>query len=236
VCSVRGFGMEKGKDYLQNFSLTPFITIVLIITSITTVNDLEIYSIDIEQSFLQDDKLMEEVNDRYFINPSPESPDANKDIVYEVLRPLYGNPSSPRALHKTMDTFFKSEGFDTIGFEESVWKSVGGGKYVEVIHVSGHVDDCLIVCKSKGMMASFKKEILTRFIGTDEGEVTEYLVCDLIRDLSTKSVTIVQKGYSECVLKTFGMWDFKPCATPLDTNVFGEHDETRSRVCKFSVE
>ncbi len=57
-----------------------------------------------------------------------------------------------------------------------MWKSVGGGKYVEVIYVSAHVDDCLIACKSKDMMVSFKKEILTRFIGTDEGEVTKYLV------------------------------------------------------------
>jgi hypothetical protein len=43
------------------------------------------------------------------------------------------------------------------------------------------VDDCLIARKSKDIMAAFKKEILTRFIGTDEGEVTEYLGCELIR-------------------------------------------------------
>jgi hypothetical protein len=67
-------------------------------------------------------------------------------------------------------------------------------------------------------MTSFKKEVLTRFIGTDEGEVTEYLGYELIRDRSAKSGTIVQKGYAECVLKTFGMWDCKPCATPLNTN------------------
>jgi hypothetical protein len=133
-----------------------------IITSIAG-NDLELHSIDIEQAFLQADKLMEGVNVLYFINPPPRSPDANnKDIVYEVLRPLYGNPSSPRALHKTMDAFFKSEGFDTIGFEESVWKRAGGGKYAEDIYVSAHVDDCLIACKSKDIMAAFKKEILTR--------------------------------------------------------------------------
>jgi hypothetical protein len=216
---VRGFEMEKGKDYLQNFSPTPGIAIARIITSIAAANDLELHSIDIEQAFLQADKLMEGVNGRYFINPPPGSPDANnKDIVYEVLRPLYGNPSSPRALHKTMDAFFKSEGFDTIGFEESVWKRVGGGKYAEDIYVSAHVDDCLIACKSKDIMAAFKKEILTRFIGTDEGEVTEYLGCELIRDRSAKSATIVQKGYAERVLKTFGMWDCKPCSTPLDAN------------------
>ena len=74
----------------------------------------------------------------------PGAQDANnKDIVYEVLRPLYGNPSSPRTLHKTMDAFFKSEGFDTIGFDESVWKRAVGGKYAEDIYVSAHVDDCL---------------------------------------------------------------------------------------------
>jgi hypothetical protein len=67
-------------------------------------------------------------------------------------------------------------------------------------------------------MSVFKKEILTRFVGTDEGEVTEYLGCELIRDRSAKTLTIVQKGYTECVLKTFGMWDCKPCATPLDAN------------------
>ncbi len=78
-----------------------------------------------------------------------------------------------------MDAFFKSEGFDTIGFEESA----GGRKYAEDVYVSSHVDDCLIVCKSKDIMAAFRKI-----------------------------------GYAERVLKTFGMWDCKPCATPLDAN------------------
>ena len=67
-------------------------------------------------------------------------------------------------------------------------------------------------------MTDFKKEILTWFVGTDEREVTEYLGCELISDRSAKTAKIVQKGYAERVLKTFGMWDCKPCATPLDAN------------------
>jgi hypothetical protein len=87
--SVKTGAMEKGKDYLQNFSPTPGIAIARIITSISAVNDLELHSIDIDQAFLQADRLMEGVNDRYFINPPPGRPDVNnKDIVYEVLRPL----------------------------------------------------------------------------------------------------------------------------------------------------
>jgi hypothetical protein len=38
------------------------------------------------------------------------------------------------------------------------------------------MDDCLIACKSKDIIAACKKEILTRFVGTDEGEITEYRI------------------------------------------------------------
>ena len=34
-----------------------------------------------------------------------------------------------------MDAYFKYEGFDTIGFEESVWVRPAGGKYSEDIYV-----------------------------------------------------------------------------------------------------
>jgi hypothetical protein len=46
----------------------------------------------------------------------------------------------------------------------------------------------------------------------------EYLGCELIRNRSAKTAKIVQRGYAERVLRTFGMWDCKPCATPLDAS------------------
>ncbi len=103
-------------DYDDNFSPTPGIALARIMVSLVTTNNLELHSVDIEQAFTKADKLPGGVNGRYFINPPSGIPDSgNRDIVYEVLSPLYGNPSSPRVLHKTMNAFFKSEGFDTIG-------------------------------------------------------------------------------------------------------------------------
>ena len=65
--------------------------------------------LNIEQAFSQADKLPEGVNGRYFIQPPPGSPDANnRDFVYEVCSPVYGNTSSPRALHQTFDAYFMS--------------------------------------------------------------------------------------------------------------------------------
>jgi hypothetical protein len=189
---VRGFEMEKGVDYVDNFSPTPGLAVALrLMMSLAIANDMELHKIDIEQAFLQADKLDEGVNGRYFINPPPGSPEAgNKNIVYEVLRPLYGSPSSPRALHKTMDAYFKSEGFDTIGFEESVW-----------------------------VLAEFKAHMLDRFIGTDEGDVTEYRGCELVRDRKARTGQLIQAGSAERVLRVFNMWECNPVATPLDPNV-----------------
>jgi hypothetical protein len=64
-----------------------------------------------------------------------------------------------------MDAYVKSEGFDTIGFEESVLVRPAGGKYSEEIHVSCHIDDlihdCLVSCKSLTVMAEFKAHMLS---------------------------------------------------------------------------
>ena len=69
------------------------------------------------------------------------------------------------------------------------------------------------------MTLKFKQELLTRFQGTDEGEVKEYLGCEVIRDRAARTGKMVQAGYAERVLRTFGMWDCNPVLTPLDPNV-----------------
>jgi hypothetical protein len=113
--------MEKGVDFDDSFSPTPGLAVGRFILSLAVANDYGLHACDIEQAFLQADKLAEGVNGRYFIQPPPGSPDANnRDVVYEVCRSLYGKPSSPRALHKTLDAYFMSEGFEHVGFEESV--------------------------------------------------------------------------------------------------------------------
>ena len=65
----------------------------------------------------------------------------------------------------------------------------------------------------------FKQELLTGFQGTDEGEVKEYLGSEVIRDRAARTGKMVQEGYAERVLRTFGMWDCNLVLTPLDPNV-----------------
>ena len=142
---------------------------------------------------MQADWIPEGVNSRVFITSPPGCEEDDPEIVYEVLRPLYGIPSSARALHLTLDSWFKGEGFSNTGFETSVWFRKAGGEFGGDLIVSAHIDDCLMACSDRDVLERFKKKFLSCFDGTDEGPVTQYLGCELIRDAEAKMGTLRQK-------------------------------------------
>jgi len=65
-------------------------------------------------------------------------------------------------------------------------------------------------------MRKFKSALLQSFTGTDEGPVTKYLGCQLIRDRPNRTSQLVQTAYTEHLLRTFDMWDeLHTIATPM---------------------
>ena len=207
---------DKVGDYECSFAPVPHATVGRMIMAIAVAEDEECDAVDLTQAFIQADRLDEGVNGRWFMTPPPGSEEDDPDVVYEVLRPLYGIPSSARALNVTLDTWLKSEGFKTVGFEDSVWVRPAGGKYSARITMSSHIDDNLISCKSRKVLNQFKKEFLTRFDGTDEGPVTQYLGCEFIRDRTRRTGELRQSAYAQKVLKKFEMWNCNPVKTPLE--------------------
>jgi hypothetical protein len=57
---VRGFQMEKGVDFDDSFSSTPGFAVGRFMLSLAVANDYELHACDIEQAFLQADKLPED--------------------------------------------------------------------------------------------------------------------------------------------------------------------------------
>ena len=79
-------------------------------------------------------------------------------------------------------------------------------------------DQLLYVSIDRKQRGGKEVTLIEGFVGTDEGEVTQYLGCELIRDRKARTAKLVQSGYAERVLKTFGMWNCKSVSTPLDSN------------------
>ena len=118
---VMGNRMEKGEDFVDAFAPVPRATAARILLSIAAANGYEIHSCDFTQAFIQGEwEALPEAMPQVFIKPPPgwtEEP----GVVYEVLRPLYGIPSSARALHFTLDAWLQQNKFVKSNFEESVW-------------------------------------------------------------------------------------------------------------------
>jgi hypothetical protein len=60
-----------------------------------------------------------------------------------------------------------------------------------------------LVAQSRPVLNEFKKALLKRFQGTDEGPVEQYLGCQRIRDRPHRVSKLVQTAYFERLLKTF---------------------------------
>eukprot|EP00961_Rhodomonas_salina_P159461 2147337-Rhodomonas_salina.1 len=116
---VMGNQMKKGEAYVDAFAPVPRSTAGSILMSMAAALDLEMHCVDFSQAFIQAEwSALPEKAPQFFIRP-PSGWDEEPGVVYEVLRPLYGIPSSARALHFTLDKWMKSEGFTQSGFEDS---------------------------------------------------------------------------------------------------------------------
>eukprot|EP00961_Rhodomonas_salina_P056825 763673-Rhodomonas_salina.2 len=84
---------------------------------------------------------------------------------------------------------------------------------------ASHIDDMLMACESINTLKDFKSEFLTRFEGTDEGEVTTYLGCELIRDRANQSINFRQAVYPRKILQLYGEWEKPAVKTPMEAGV-----------------
>ncbi len=85
--------------------------------------------------------------------------------------------------------------FVKTGFEESVWVRHAEADYKFSIYMSAHIDDTLILCEDIAALPQFKNTFFTSFEGPDEGEVTEYLGCNIEHDRECCTLTIKQSAY-----------------------------------------
>eukprot|EP00961_Rhodomonas_salina_P049307 662240-Rhodomonas_salina.1 len=71
----------------------------------------------------------------------------------------------------------------------------------------------------KDTLECFKTAFLTRFEGTDEGDVTTYLGGELIRDRQNRTITYSQSVYARKILQIYCAWDKPAVKTPLEAGI-----------------
>lgn len=197
-------------DSADTFSATPSPTEVRTLISLAVQNNYALHSIDISQAFVQADALPEDAH--LYIHP-PQGSDEPPGTVWKLHRPLYGLAVAPRAWSETLKRFLIEYGFKPVNFSDAsfTWSNSSNTSHMSLVY---HVDDILISFSNDEDGEEFKRAILKRFSGTDEGSIKRYLGIDFSRN--NEKLFMSQEVYARDILSRFEMNDCNPCSTPLD--------------------
>jgi hypothetical protein len=115
--------------------------------------------VDLTQGFIQAD--LPKGGKTIYITPSQEW-EEDPDTVYEVKNPLHVMPHSGRCLHKTWSQWLKSEGFESVGYEKSMWVKKDGDQQ---IMLWTHVDDSFVTASREVTLINFRNRMLSSYGG-----------------------------------------------------------------------
>jgi hypothetical protein len=207
---VRGDQQYPKPDAADTFSSTPSPTEIRTLISLAVQNNWALHSLDISQAFLQADELP--ADSEIYVRP-PQGSKEPPGTIWKLRRPLYGLSVAPRAWTDTLKRFLTEYGFKPVNNSDTVfaWTNSESSQHMQLVY---HVDDILLSFSHDECGSAFKRALLTRFKGTDEGSVRRYLGTVIKR--TDTQIHISQEEYSREILDRFDMSDCNACSAPLD--------------------
>jgi hypothetical protein len=194
--------MSKDKGEFTNaFAPVSHLSGVRCCMSTATAMKWKAVGVDLTQGFIQAELLKD--GKAIYISPPPGHVE-ERDVVYQVLKPLYGMPHSGRCLHVTWSNWLENQGFKRAGYEGAMWSRKD--KDGDTILVATHVDDIIVTGSDDNKTDIFVRELLDRFDGTCERNLTEMLGMEWERYIEAGTSVLHQRAFTEKLLKVFGFW------------------------------
>jgi hypothetical protein len=138
-----------------------------------------------------------------------------EEMIYKLLKSLYGLKQALKQWHEKFDRTLTSAGFIVNETEKYMYYRFGG---VEGVILCLYVDDILIFRTSLNVIKEVKDFLSQNFVMNDMGGADVILNIKLVTE-SNGGVTLSQSHYVEKVLSRFGYNDCKPISTPCDASV-----------------
>ena len=175
--------------------------------AIVVIHNFEIHQMDVKTTFLNGD-LDKEI---YMEQPEGFVVKEQEKKVCRLIKSLYGLKQAPKQWHEKFVYIMLSNGFKINECDKCVYVKSTNDSHVIICL---YVDDMLIMGTNKNIVNSTKKMLRSKFDMKDLG------LADVILGIKVKKnhegYVLTQSHYVESVLKRFGHYDSKPCATPFD--------------------
>lgn len=133
---AKGYAQEHGIDYEEVYApVTRLETVRLLLASVK--NDWQVHHLDVKTAFLNG----EITQDVYVMQPEGFEKQGKENLVYKLVKALYGLRQAPRAWYTKLNQSLESLGFKRCQYENAVYtKGEGDESLVLVVYV----DDILV--------------------------------------------------------------------------------------------
>ena len=189
---VLGF-MQPDEDAGETFAPVAKFTTFRILMAIACALDLEISASDVATAFLN-----AVLTDPIYIYP-PRSLGFPPNVVWKLLKNLYGLKGAPRGWNATLHAFLLELGFIQSVMDPCLY-------FIAGLWVLVWVDDCLKV-GTREATTWFEGKCDERFSMTHVETVEMFVGIEISRDRPSRTLELHQKGYNDKVLKKFSMVD-----------------------------
>lgn len=132
-----------------------------------------------------------------------------------LRKSLYGTKQAARQWNKTLDDFFRNNGFVRSDADPCLYMRMTSSEYSAVVV---YVDDMIVVSKDSVGEHKIIEELNTNFSIKELGEPRFILGIEVARDRNAQTISLSQRGYIIQIAEQFGLIESKPVYLPADAN------------------
>ena len=189
---AQGFSQQEGIDYEETFAPTVRKESLRIYLAIVAALDLELHQMDVVAAYLVSDL---EAEGREIYMRIPEGADVRQgrtELVWQIVKSLYGLKQSARLWNKKLVSFWKDQGYKPMVADGSIMVASYEAGF---IIVSIYVDDLLIAATSLDLVKKAKAVLCKEFNMKDLGEARMIIGMRIIRHRNRRLLTLDQESY-----------------------------------------
>lgn len=171
---AKGYVQEHGIDFDEIYAPVTRLETVRLLLALAAKNEWEVHHLDVKTAFLNGE-ISEDV---YVVQPEGFAKKGKENLVYKLLKALYGLRQAPRAWYAKLNSCLESLGFKRCPSEHGVYIQKNGE---EQLIVAVYVDDLLVTGNNITAIEGFKNQMRQKFEMTDMGKLSYYLGIEVER-------------------------------------------------------
>ncbi|GKD45779.1 putative ribonuclease H-like domain-containing protein, partial [Tanacetum coccineum] len=203
-----GYTQEEGIDYDEAFAPVARIEAIRLFLAYASFMGFMVYQINVKSAFLYG-RIEEEI---YVCQPPGfEDPD-HPDMVYKVVKALYGLHQAPRPCYKTLAKYLLDNGFYRGKIDQTLFIK---RQKRDILLVQVYVDDIIFGSTKEELCIEFERLMKDKFQMSSIGELTLFLRLQVKQ--KEDGIFISQDKNVAEVLRKFNLSDGKSASTLVDT-------------------